>query len=160
MAGWKVPTEGNSTPNQISPTEKRTGECNKGKEEGTGADQPAPSSIHTRTLSLHQWWREWKMQENIEESENWMTAVAWWWKLIQHWSNEKQKRWERSEKTERENDTGNSLKIVSADSLIHLDVLHCFSTWFTKEIMQMHKHKKIIAKHILHNRIQFLLGWF
>lgn len=57
---WKVPTEGNSTPNQISPTEKRTRECNKGKEVGDGADRPALLSIHTKTLSLYHRWRQWK----------------------------------------------------------------------------------------------------
>jgi len=88
-----------------------------------------------------------KMQENIEESRNWMTGAAWWWKPIQHWSNEKEKRWERSEKMERENDRGNLLKIVSADCVIYLDVLCCFTTLFTKENCTNHKN---CVKCILH----------
>lgn len=34
---------------------------------------------------------------------------------------------------EQENDRGNLLKIVSADSVIYLDVLRCFSALVTKE---------------------------
>lgn len=132
MAGWKVPTEGNSTPNQISPTEKRTGECNKGKRsELEWINLPRRPSTPGPCPSIS--------DEENEKCKRILKKAETGWQLWHGDGNRsntgvmRNRGDEREVRKRNERMTGNSQKIVSADSVIYLDVLCCFSTWFAKE---------------------------